>query len=266
MGRPGAGARIALLVGLLSALPARPSQDAVLAQDGRGRASLAAGIFYSSGHYGAPTTTEVLYVPLIARYETDDYALGLTVPYLSITGNGERVDGEVFFDSRSSERITSAGLGDVIAAASYTLYRGKEPRPWVDLTGVVKFGTADRKQELGTGENDYAAQFDAYQRAGRLSWFTSLGYKVPGSPPGIRLGPVTYGSAGGRYAFTYEHSAGAMWSGQEALPYSSYPQSEAILFYGWVLSPRYKMQFFTSRGLTPGSPDWSVGTTLARSF
>lgn len=263
MGRPWAGVRIALLAGLLSALP---GVDAALAQAVPGRASLAAGIFYSSGHYGAPTTTEVLYVPLIARYETDDYALGLTVPYLSITGNGERVDGEVFFDSRSSDRITSSGLGDVIAAASYTVYRGKEPRPWLDLTGFVKFGTADKKQELGTGENDYAAQLDAYQRAGRFSWFTSLGYKVPGSPPGLRLGPVTYGSAGGRYAFTYEHSAGAMWSGQEALPYSNTPQSEATVFYGWVLSPRYKVQFFTSRGLTPGSPDWSVGTTVARAF
>lgn len=227
---------------------------------------MAAGLFFSTGNYGTRTAFDMLYVPISARYDSDEYSIGLTVPYLSVTGNGHRADGEVFFDSQSKERVTSEGLGDVVASASRTVYRGLEPLPWVDLTGVVKFGTADRKQELGSGENDYAAQVDLYQRVGRANWFASVGYKVPGSPPGVQYHSVFYGSAGAQYFLTPSHGIGAMLSGQEALTEAGFAQGEASAFYSWIVNPAYRLQLLTSWGFMPGSPDWSVGTTLARAF
>ncbi len=237
-----------------------------LAQESPGPFSLAGGIHYSTGHYGAPTTTEILYVPLTARYQTDSASASLTVPYIALRGNGIRVPGGVVFDSIEHKRITASGLGDVAAAGSYTVYRGTEPVPWIDLTASVKFGTADPDQQLGTGKIDYAGQVDAYQRAGRFNWFASLGYRVPGSPKGLEFRRVTYGSAGSSVAVTPDVKAGLMWSGQEALTAHGHQQSEASAFAGWALNPRYALQAYYSRGLALGSADWATGVTLARTF
>ena len=266
MGRAPSEVRATLGIGISLILICCISAQPASAQDEKGRTSVGTGISYSTGHYGQSTTTEVYAVPIFARYETSAYALGLIVPYISVTGNGEPVPGGVIFDSTSSKRVTSSGLGDVVVMGSYTVFRGKEAAPWVDLTGYVKVGTADRKQQLGTGEDDYAAQIDLYQRKGAVNWFTSVGYKVPGSPPGLRLHSVYYASLAGAYNFSARVRAGAMWSGQEALIDGSEPQSEMSAFFGWIPHPQYLLQFYTSRGLTNGSPDWSAGVTVAKAF
>ena len=143
--------RIALLALVLAVPLALLGAGLCRAQEGPGRFSLGGGMHYSEGTYGTPSTLEVRYVPLIARYEADGYSAGLIVPYVSITGNGQNYNGGVFFGSAGTKRITSSGLGDIVAMGSFTVYRGTAPLPWMDLHGIVKFGTADRKQQLGTG-------------------------------------------------------------------------------------------------------------------
>ncbi len=51
-----------------------------------GEFSLGVGFNYSSGEYGTSTTTEILSIPIIARYERGPWIFKLTVPYLSISG------------------------------------------------------------------------------------------------------------------------------------------------------------------------------------
>src|SRR5437879_13899860 len=63
-----------------------------LAADG-GELSLGVGFNYSSGEYGTSTTTEILSIPIIARYERGPWIFKLTVPYLSIPGGTSVVPG-----------------------------------------------------------------------------------------------------------------------------------------------------------------------------
>jgi len=230
-----------------------------------GRLTLAAGIHYSTGRYGAKNPTDVLYVPLAARYDNALGAVSLTVPYIAIHGHGEVVPGGVYFDPTSDKEISSSGLGDVLATMGYTAYRGSEPLPWLDITAVVKFGTADPDQQLGTGKNDYALQTDMYQRLGTWNWFTTLGYKEPGSPKGYYFQHQGYASAGASHPLTESFKAGLMWSGAQPLTKGADPQGDAIVYSSWMLSPRYALHSYLSRGLTRASADWAVGITLTRS-
>ncbi|MGH8770313.1 MAG: hypothetical protein ACREV2_03910, partial [Burkholderiales bacterium] len=53
-----------------------------------GQLSLGTGIDYSSGDYGADVDTDILYVPLTFKYDTERWFYRLTVPYLRIRGPG----------------------------------------------------------------------------------------------------------------------------------------------------------------------------------
>src|SRR5690349_21757217 len=119
--------------------------------------TLSTGAHYSTGRYGTSTTTDVLYVPLTVRYDNTLGAASLTVPYIAIHGEGEAVQGA---PSGGGKTASESGLGDVVGALTYTAYRGAAPRPWIDVSAIVKFGTGDPDKELGTGKNDYALQVD----------------------------------------------------------------------------------------------------------
>src|SRR5947208_14203935 len=51
-----------------------------------GEFSLGVGFNYSSGEYGTSTTTEILSIPIVARYDHAPWIFKLSMPYLSISG------------------------------------------------------------------------------------------------------------------------------------------------------------------------------------
>src|SRR5712691_4799076 len=85
-----------------------------------GEFSLGVGLNYSSGEYGTSTTTEILSVPIIARYDRGPWIFKLTVPYLSISGGTSVVPGIGRVTSTNPRRrgggaseATATGLGDI---------------------------------------------------------------------------------------------------------------------------------------------------------
>lgn len=135
--------------------------------------TLSTGLDYSTGKYGSASDTEIWYLPLIGKFETGP--LKLTVPYIRITGPGNVVGGaEDIIQLRqtgAATRHTASGLGDVVAAASYSVYENRPAGLLVDVTGKIKFGTADETKGLGTGENDYAIQGDVTKGFGKFGAF-----------------------------------------------------------------------------------------------
>ena len=67
------------------------------------------------------------------------------------------------------------------------MQRGADSRPVIDLTGMVYFGTADAAKNLGTGENDYAAQLDVAHEIPRPGRDESRGH---GGPRIVRINRV----------------------------------------------------------------------------
>src|SRR5438552_16472144 len=112
--------------GKLFALGLLAFAQGALAADA-GEFSLGVGFNYSSGEYGTSTTTEILSIPIIARYERGPWIFKLTVPYLSISGGTSVVPGVGRVTSRNPRRrggggseATAAGPGAVSASATYT--------------------------------------------------------------------------------------------------------------------------------------------------
>ena len=222
------------------------------------------GIDYNTGDYGGDESTDIVYVPLIVKYETGPWIGKLTVPYIRITGPGDVIPDIGRVGPGTATRRTEQGLGDVVASLTRAVYSGQNLL--LDATGKVKFATANEDRNLGTGENDYSAQVDAYLPAGKLTPLATLGYRVLGDPPGTNLDNVFYASAGFTYAVDKGLNAGAIFDYREASSARAEARRELLLFASKKLQPGWSLQGYGIRGFSDDSPDWGVGLILSRAY
>src|SRR5260221_7552877 len=193
---PGAVAPTAVATGVPPAQKQLFPADTASVQSGS--FSLTTGADYSTGKYGGTSSTDILYVPLTGAYEMDKWLFKVTVPYIMVTGPGNVVRGiGIIKSKKAGPRTTQSGVGDVVAGVTRNLIDVTGSGTLVDLTGKVKFGTADAGTALGNGENDYGAQIDfTHPVTSALSAFGTVGYKIIGSPSGAQLKNVFFGEAG----------------------------------------------------------------------
>lgn len=233
--------------------------------------TLTTGLDYSTGSYGGTSDTDILYIPVVGKYETGPWTLKLTVPYIRITapsgGTVVSVDANGRMLRRSvGPRTTNSGMGDVVAGASYNILNDSASKTAVDITGKVKFGTADQAKGLGTGETDYALQADVYKTYGQTTALATLGYRVMGDPAGIPLKDVWYGSVGGAYKFSPETSGGLVLDLRQPTTSTGEQMRELTAYVTQKLGGPYKLQGYVVTGLTDASPDWGMGAMISISY
>ena len=229
--------------------------------------TVTSGFDYSSGKYGSQDRTDITSIPVIGKYEVGSWVLKLTVPYVSITGPGNISPGiGKFKGSTTTRKSTESGLGDIVAAATYNLYNGNNGGPAIDITGKVKFGTADDKKGLGTGENDYIGQVDLYQSFGDFTALGSIGYRVYGDTNSAQLDNVFFGSIGGSYKVARSTSTGVIYDYRPAITSNGSVISEATAFVNHKISDHWKAQGYLVKGFANGSPDYSVGALVGYVF
>lgn len=259
--------------GLTAILFCIAAQSSVAAGDGS--LSLGVGLNYSSGDYGTATTTRITSIPFTARYDTGPWILKLTVPYLYVSGGTAAIPGIGAVANTnprgrgkggSSADTSAQGLGDVVAAATYNAYYDNASNLGVDLTGKIKFGTADPDKGLGTGENDYSAQVDVFKGYGKLTLFGGIGYTVLGSSQYIQLNDVFNINAGGSYKVDDRSNAGLSFDAREKSSASGSPQRELTAFWSYKIDKSWKAQAYVLKGFADGSPDWGVGAFVAYAF
>lgn len=242
--------------------------DAARADEG-GRFSLETGADYNTGKYGGTQSTDILYVPVTGKYQDKEWTLKLTVPYLRISGPGNvvAINGlGVTGAATAANRPTRSGLGDVVMAATHSIYNGGPSGLMINLTGKVKLGTASSSKGLGTGENDYALQSELYRTTGNLTTFGSFGYRVYGSPAQYSLNNTFYGSLGGSYRFAPETYGGVLLNGGQKITATSSSRLEALLFVNHKIEKNWKSQGYLLKGFTNSVPDWGLGATVAYLF
>jgi len=161
---------------------------------------------------------------------------------------------------------SASGLGDVIAAATYEAYHNKAANFGIDLTGKVKFGTADENKGLGTGKNDYTAAVDMYKGFGAWTVFGGVSYTVLGSSPYIRLNNVFGANVGASYKLSQQSSIGAYYDYREKAASTSFARSELTGYYSYKFASAWKAQAYVSKGFSDGSPDWGAGASVVYSF
>jgi hypothetical protein len=231
-----------------------------------GKFSLETGMGYTTGKYGGTQSTNILYVPVVGKYEIKSWTLKLTVPYLRVSGPRNVINGVGVAGAATPAVTTRSGLGDVIAAATHNFYNGGSSGLLIDLTGKIKFGTASSTQGLGTGKNDYAFQVDLYQTTGDHTNFGNVGYKIYSSPVGYKLNNVFYGSLGGSYKFNQETSGGMMVNFSQKVTAKGSSHIQAIFFASHKLDKNLKAQGYVLKGFTNSVPSWGVAATVAYLF
>ena len=230
---------------------------------------LYADIEYTTGDYGGDASVDELYVPVTLVLDVERVSLRVTVPFLSVTApeltyvdgpDGQPIVGE-------GPETTESGLGDVLVAMTVLDVLSSSGGAFaVDLTGKIKFGTADPDKGLGTGETDYALQADVFRFFDRLTMAGTAGYWLRGDPPGYDLENTFFVSAGGSYAMTDDLRAGLFYDFRE----SAIPDSDSIQeLSGWVnlrLGNHLRTQVYLLAGFGDSSPDWGAGLSIGGSF
>lgn len=230
--------------------------------------SVSTGADYSSGKYGDTISTEVLAIPLTARYDAGAFTWKLSVPYLEITGPGNVIgagsDGSaIVVDSGAGTRGRVTGLGDVTGSVTYNAYFNNEAGVVLDLGGKVKFATADSSKRLGTGKSDQSLQVDLYKMMGRLTLMATLGYKWMGKPVGSGFRNVAYGSGGAVWQLSDPVSVGAIVDWRQSVVATRSDQIELTLFAQRALDKHWKLLAYVYSGSNSSSPDLGGGVSVS---
>ena len=254
--------------------------------DQSGHATLGVGADYSSGKYGTPFETEIWDVPFSVGYEADRWSVKLTVPFINISGADNVIPGVGrvlnlnphgrglglglgLGGSGSTPIVTkgsASGLGDVVAQATYGLVRDDAAQFGLDVTGKIKFGTADENKGLGTGKNDYGLNLDAYKGFGAWTVFGGAGYTKYGSSTFIPLHGGWNGNLGAGYRLDAGNTVGAYYYYRERISDSGFQQSEGTAYWNHRFGDNLRLQTYALAGFSNGSPDWGVGASVKYSF
>ncbi len=233
-----------------------------IAEEGNTFISWSTGIEYSSGTYGGTADIEDFYVPIIARIGYERVSFELTVPYLSVRAPAGTILPEPGNEpvSGSGPTTTESGLGDVIAGVTlYDVFYSGEHDIALDLTGKIKFGTADESKGLGTGEQDYTLRADLFKFFEQFTLLGSAGYKLRGDPPGLDLKNVLLGSVGGVYSMTEKSRLGLIYDYRESALADGDAVSELSVFLSRSLTDSWQIQFYVFTGFTESSADRGAG-------
>lgn len=231
-----------------------------------GNFTLKTGYDYSTGKYGTNTRTEITAIPFIGAYETGNWTLKASIPYVRITGSDNVVAGVGAVRRTSTTTRTDSGMGDLTTSASYAFLLDPKSQSGIDVTAKVKFGTADSDRGLGTGENDYWLLVDPYMKMGNVTWFGGVGYGMLGSSDTLQLKDVVSANAGLSYKLDQQASVGAILDYRSKSTDTGFTQQELTAFYSRKLSSGYKLQAYAVKGFSDGSPDWGGGLNVARAF
>ena len=219
------------------------------------------GIDHSTGDYGGTTETEITYIPLIGKIQTDVGYLKLALPYISITSANNVVRGIGRVRTTSTTQVTSqSGLGDIIASAGYTFFESDELL--FDLVGNIKFGTADVAKNLGTGENDYSAHIDGFYTVEKTTILATAGYKIVGEADNMSVNNIAYGTLGLSQKYTDKISFGAMLDAAQSSSALTPGTRELSIFATRKLSQTLKAQINLLKGFSDSSPDFGAGLML----
>lgn len=229
---------------------------------------LSTGIEYSSGKYGGDETIEDLYVPFTLNITGARLGASITVPYLNVRAPSGTINGP---DGQplpgSGEITTEGGLGDVTASVTlFDAYFNPDLALALDITGAIKFGTADLDKGLGTGENDVSVYLDTYKWFDDFTLLGSLGYRWRGEPEGVEFDDVVIVSLGGAWETRNDSLFGLMFDYRQSALAGADDIEEVTAFGSIRMSDHWQLQLYAFTGLTDSSADWGGGLSVSTDF
>ncbi len=198
------------------------------------------------------------------QYEAGPWAFKLIAP----SGAGSARTAPKNGDIRDAGDTNNSlfGLAETEAAASYNIYAGSASSPEINFTGKVRVNMSDTSSVFSLTHNDYSAQMDVYQNLDKFIAKGTLGSKVQGSPTGIILSPVLYGSFGGIYQLTEQTSTGVDMSLSQDPAASGITQQEVSAYVNYRLDKNFKARGYVQRGYSNGNPNNILGGQVYYGF
>ena len=251
---------------VLAAVLAAAAGVAGAAEDARLTATV--GAEYSKGDYGEDIDTRIFALSFAGKYEVGRWTFRGSVPWLSIDGPSNVVatdSGGVVLPG-TGERRTDSGLGDVVLGAAYLAMTGPDVPFMLEVGAKAKLATAEEEKNLGTGENDYSLQVEAFKVMGAFTPFATLGYRYYGDPPDIEFRNVMYGSLGSTYRLSAQTSFGAAYDFRERIVEGGARLSEISAFLSHRVRSDLRVQLYAVFGFADASPDAGAGLTVSYGF
>lgn len=213
---------------------------------------VATGVNIANGSYGGNAEIEDLEVPLAFSIDYERWAFTARVPHLSV----RTTDG--------GQTNTESGLGDVSAAITvFDVLSDRQRGLALDVTGSVKFGTADPDKGLGTGENDVSVYLDGYKFFDGMTLLGSIGHRWRGSTPDAPLKDVLLATAGATFRTGSNALFGVIFDYREAALEGTSDIQELRAFASLPLSDSWVLECHAFSGFTDSSADWGGGIAVA---
>lgn len=261
---PGAGPWPALaLTGALLALAAPAVSRAASSQE----FGFSAGTEFVSGEYGGEERVDEWYTRVSGWARFGRVALRLTVPWLSVDApTGTIIDGPGGPIIGDGPRRTESGIGDVTASMTLRdVWKASGGDAVLDLTGQVKFGTADEEAGLGSGETDITLQADYFAFFDDWTGLVSLGYAMRGDPDEYELDDGLVAAAGGMFRLASASRLGLFLEYRQAAYLDNDDPVELSGFFSWPTGG-WRTSFTLRAGLSDSAPDWGAGLSIATAF
>ncbi len=224
------------------------------------RLTLSSGLDYSSGKYGAASSTGIVFAPMSVRLRSGNFRWSANAAWLRVDGPGDIIagtDGTVIVAPGGSARRTNSGIGDLSIGGSYAF------KPAADLEielGVrSKLPTASVRKGLGTGKADASVSVDVSYWTGKLLPFAGAKWMIRGDPAAYRLNDGLDASVG--VAARVGHGVDVFASYEYSQASSAFSGDEHSLFAGATipLSDHWRLTPYGIAGLSRFAPTVEIG-------
>jgi len=210
------------------------------------------GVHYTSGDFGGDAVIEETYIPIGVSATYGRMVFGIRAPYLSVN------------TTDATGTISESGMGDVTTSLTVldVLYSPEQGLA-LDISGTVKFGTADSDKQLGTGENDVTIYFDGYKFFDDVTVLGTVGYRWRGEPVNTSLNNVIVGSLGAVFFTENNAMLGVTVNYRQSAIADADDVRELQAFAALPINDRWEVEIYGFTGFTDSSPDWGGGVSVA---
>ena len=232
--------------------------------------SLSTGLEYQQGDYGTPDSTSLWRIPISISYRETNFSFFASMPLLYATSEGDIIISNkttmpkknVPPPSSGTETQTASGIGDITLSGTYYFMPDLRKETTYRLTGVLKLGTADETEGLGTGESDFSIEGGAVKHIDEYILSGTLGYEINGDSTTFNYNDVLYGAVGITKQLSMNKQIGSLLRFSQAVTDVSDEPLELSIFYSQPIAKTRDIYLYLSKGLSNGSPDFSLGGTI----
>ncbi len=177
---------------------------------GQNNWSINSSLQYASGNYLSTERLNSFYLYGGARYDSDDYSVALSVPFIASNGQNVSQFGNVFIPNHmgsgtagtggpgghgghmmGNENLLTTtssenfGIGDLYLYANYNLLNQFTSSLGLSFGGYIKFPTASTANGFGTGKFDFSLSATIRKNLGEFLVYASGGYILLGDPTNV---------------------------------------------------------------------------------